>query len=38
MNKHKSDKVSQGKINLHNKAGTAPQVPLVKSSQHNQYR
>jgi hypothetical protein len=38
MSKHKSDKVSQTFNAEHNKAGQAPQVPKVGSTQKNTYR
>jgi hypothetical protein len=38
MGKHKSDKLSQTSNAAHNKAGQAPQVPKVGSTQKNTYR
>lgn len=38
MNKHISDKLSQIRLDTHNKAGQAPQAPKVGSTQRNQYR
>jgi hypothetical protein len=38
MGKHKSDKLSQTSNVEHNKAGNAPQVPKVGSTQKNTYR
>lgn len=38
MGKHKKDQVSQQFDKKQNKAGQAPQVPKVGSTQQNQYR
>jgi hypothetical protein len=38
MPKHKGDKQSQQKLDLHNKAGRTPQAPAAGQNQQNQYR